>query len=1084
MGRGRPGDGACAAAAKSAPTSRRHISELGRTSLLSRCDSSDGYGGEVDEDSASSSCSSLTSDEPWSAVFMRPTSSSMLDGAAVSPASASTTTATAHEEKKAESDSAAGRAAAPPVLRAAFRESRAVQFHQGRHPHQSSMLLHQQQHEGDSSALGGDEEQQQREYDVGLVFVPHLGGGGGDAVHPTSSRGGGGNSKSYGEVGTRGTGRATNPALSSTFHSGIRPPPPPYGSVVCFLVFSSCPRDRLVVELFQDQVPVAANMFQELCCLQEPRRRGQVGSIVQRIVPNSFVQVGDDTGAGRVPGKPPTGCPAEPLFQHSEPGLLSIAMAGPSGAGETAPASHFFITVRPMPHFDGRHAVFGRVLIGMDSVVHQLAHNTALDDRQRPMFERIGIVDCGHIIHGKEVRLEEPSSPRRALPMDSRPEASPADECEANGTDATIPLEATTAAPSSVFAFAALKVAALAAVSCDAFSPFASVAASDPNDGTQGLLLPTPNPKTSTLFDSLSTESEADTESLVPGPAVASSKEVTQVPDFVPVEPTKEPTVGAAGAAGAPVSPTETLPVAPTIPFSFSTFSATSTLTEVSAFLRSPFKGTTSPHEAEGGARSPSNEMLPHGPPQGVVHHARGASHVDDRDPPAVAAVQPGKPKPTARTSTTALKPDFQQRQQQQLPVQVRHGSTFSSDAPASIDNNVSEGATRTWSSSSRGSKLEPPGLVFGDGASAFGAAEGQGGTVPILGSGDSRGTDPGADTIASSHSLQDFLTTSEDAVAEFLYPASLGATAAAASQGSDGLCEDAMDSPNSQVVGVAVLSIGSSDSDVEHKALPGVSVTARFAADRTGLADNNGGEQEMGNGNNEPPNLYSISYSTVAGSGSLLAGSSPSAQGPQDCRPRPGRLGSRSSCTDSLDDTENDDDEEDEDDSLLQSSRTFESTLDGGGPSSSSTSTSTASAPYTFISSSSPFGWARAGRCGSDPYASTTTTTSVRRRLLVAAGADPPPGGLVSRRLVPARLGPPAAAASSMTTTATRSATPPVGLELRFGCHRLRRRAVGRHEPQPAVGLAARSLHAGTRWCGPIPVLLPSRPRALPSGR
>jgi peptidylprolyl isomerase len=989
-GRGGNGEGR-GDTARSAPDSRRHISELSRTSLLNRCDSNDGYGGEEEDDAESaSSCSSLTSDEPWSSVFMRPTtttsSSRMIGGSSAGAfESVSPSSTTSRDEKKLDDSNHIGTTSSFLRRGAAFREKKTVQFHQGRVPHPPSR---QQLHDGEARAL----REHEREDDAGPAFVPYLDGDT-DAIH--TSRGIGDNTgPSAASAAAAAAAAAVIATCTATLNSGVYPPPPPFGSVICFVVFSSCPRDRLVVELFQDHVPAATDWFQELCCLQEPKRKGQLGSIVQRIVPNSYVQVGDSSqgngttgratthGAGLAGAlvKHPGRTPVEPLFQHSEPGLLSVAIPSASNA---SPSSHFFITVRPMPHLDGRHVVFGRVLIGMDSVVRDLTHNTALDDRQRPMFDRISIVDCGHIIHGKEVRVVEEPIPAGRRPVNVSPESAlqivtrPA---ELNDPDAAAPTEADNiAAPPSVFAFTALKAAALAVVSCDAFSPFASIAANEPTDdgGENSLLLSTRTPKAPTLFDSLSTESEADTESLL----VAGSENVVKpVPATVPAAPTNEPPVEVINTAVNPVSPTETLPIAPTIPFSFSTFSATSTLSDVSAFLRSPFKGPQSPAESEAGndgARSPYSERPPNGSPQAAVV-ARGANHPDDRDPPDGTVDRP---------STIAARPQTDSLQHlEQVPI----GNTLFSDAPVVMDINLPVGAARSGSSSSHGSKLEPPGLVFEDEASAFCAGPGAAaGKATGLGT-----ADPGADTIASSYSLKDFLTTSEDAVAEFLYPA-------AASQGSDGLREDAMDSPNNKALENAILAIGSSDSDVEHKALPGVSLTTRDAALRTGLTD----EGELGN--TEPPNLYSISYSTVA-SGSLLAGS-PSAQGPNARRRGPGS-GSRSSCTDSNDD--------DEDDSLLQPSGTFESTLDAASSSRSSTSpTSSESAPYTFISSSNPFGWAaaaaaRGGRCGTD-----NTTKAVRR--LVAT--DPPPaGGLVTRRLVPSRIG---TETSSMTLT--RSATP-----------------------------------------------------------
>jgi peptidyl-prolyl cis-trans isomerase B (cyclophilin B) len=81
------------------------------------------------------------------------------------------------------------------------------------------------------------------------------------------------------------------------------------------------------------------------------------GKPFHRVIPNFMAQ----TGAGDV------GYMFEdefhPTLRHYGPGTLSMANAGPN-----TNSSQFFITHVACPWLDGKHAVFGQVIEGMDVV--------------------------------------------------------------------------------------------------------------------------------------------------------------------------------------------------------------------------------------------------------------------------------------------------------------------------------------------------------------------------------------------------------------------------------------------------------------------------------------------------------------------------------------------------------------------------------------------------------------------------------------------------------------------------------------------------------------------------------------------
>jgi len=126
------------------------------------------------------------------------------------------------------------------------------------------------------------------------------------------------------------------------------------------------------VQLFAQQAPVTVNNFVALA-----RDGFYNGTTFHRVIKGFMAQGGDPTGTG-------TGGPGYRFndergalaLKHDSAGILSMANAGPNTNG-----SQFFITYGPTPHLNGKHAVFGKVVSGMD-VVNAIRERDPGRDRQ------------------------------------------------------------------------------------------------------------------------------------------------------------------------------------------------------------------------------------------------------------------------------------------------------------------------------------------------------------------------------------------------------------------------------------------------------------------------------------------------------------------------------------------------------------------------------------------------------------------------------------------------------------------------------------------------------------------------------
>ena len=112
----------------------------------------------------------------------------------------------------------------------------------------------------------------------------------------------------------------------------------------------------IVAELYADKVPNTVNNFVFLA-----REGFYDNTTFHRVLADFMAQAGDPTGSG-------SGGPGyrfedeiDMSLLHDGPGVFSMANSGPNTNG-----GQFFITLVATPWLDGQHAVFGKVIEGLD----------------------------------------------------------------------------------------------------------------------------------------------------------------------------------------------------------------------------------------------------------------------------------------------------------------------------------------------------------------------------------------------------------------------------------------------------------------------------------------------------------------------------------------------------------------------------------------------------------------------------------------------------------------------------------------------------------------------------------------------
>ena len=134
-------------------------------------------------------------------------------------------------------------------------------------------------------------------------------------------------------------------------------------------------KGTFVAEIFADKVPVTAKNFLNLVS-----EGFYDGIVFHRVIEGFMIQGGDPTGTGMGGSENHIEDEFVDDLVHDAKGILSMANAGPNTA-----RSQFFITLDETPWLDGHHAVFGKVVKGLE-VVEEIGQ-VETDFSDRPLDE-------------------------------------------------------------------------------------------------------------------------------------------------------------------------------------------------------------------------------------------------------------------------------------------------------------------------------------------------------------------------------------------------------------------------------------------------------------------------------------------------------------------------------------------------------------------------------------------------------------------------------------------------------------------------------------------------------------------------
>ncbi len=162
-------------------------------------------------------------------------------------------------------------------------------------------------------------------------------------------------------------------------------------------------KGTMVAQLYYDQTPATVANFVALAegthpMVVDSTLKGKPfynGLIFHRVLENFMIQGGDPLGTGSGNAGYRFHDEFVDDLKHDSKGILSMANSGPDTNG-----TQFFITQKETPWLDGRHTVWGKVVVGLDVIDDIISVELTGDPRQGrpenpPVMKEVNIIRKG-----------------------------------------------------------------------------------------------------------------------------------------------------------------------------------------------------------------------------------------------------------------------------------------------------------------------------------------------------------------------------------------------------------------------------------------------------------------------------------------------------------------------------------------------------------------------------------------------------------------------------------------------------------------------------------------------------------------